>query len=295
MTINLSGTGIWNSALRFRPEQEARDAAATLEELGYTAIWLGDIGGDDLFPRIDALPDATSQLTVATGILNVWMHDVGDVAAKYTELTDKYGERLLFGIGVSHGPVVELFGQGQTYRDPMAKMTAFLDELNATGVVPTEHQLLGALGPKMLELARERTSGACPYLVVPEHTASARTILGAGKWLAPEQGVVLETDPEIARRYARTSLSTYFGLPNYGNNWRRWGFSDEDIAPDGSDRLVDALIAWGDEEAIAARINEHRAAGADHVCIQVFTGEVETHLAPFPIEQWRRLAPVLNG
>jgi probable F420-dependent oxidoreductase len=296
MANDLTGTGIWSSGLRFSEERPAREAAKAAEDLGYTAVWLGDIGiGPDLFPRLDALLDATNHLTVATGILNVWMHEVDDVASKYTELTDTYGERLLLGIGVSHGPVIEQFGRGQTYGDPLAKMGTFLDELAATGAVPREHQVLGALRPKMLQLARERTAGACPYLVTPEQTAEARSILGAGKLLAPELSVVLEPDPERARRQARAGLTPYFGLPNFLNQWRRYGFTEDDIAPGGSDRLIDELVGWGDEEAIAARVEEHRTAGADHVCIQVLTGEVVVQEAPYPIEQWRRLAPLVNS
>lgn len=294
MTITLGGTGIWNAALRFGDEKQSCEAVVTAEELGYTAVWIPDAGGDDLFPRLGALLGATSEIVVATGILNLWMHDVATIAAGYSELAEKHGDRLLLGIGVSHAPLIEQAGVGE-YIKPLAKMNSFLDELDATGAVPEGNRVLAALGPKMLETARERSAGAHPYLVTAEHTATAREALGPGKLLAPEVGVVLESDPDRAREVARAGLGIYFGLPNYVNNWRRYGFSEEEVTPPGSDRLIDALIGWGDEAAVAARVQEHRDAGADHVCIQVLAGEGAGEAAPFPIEQWRRLAAVLNG
>jgi probable F420-dependent oxidoreductase len=171
-------------------------------------------------------------------------------------------------------------------------MREFLDALDAAPEpLPVGDRVLAALGPRMLELARDRAGGAHPYLVTPEHTATAREILGAGRLLAPEQGVVLETDPTRARDIARKNLAAYFGLPNYVNNWRRYGFDDADVTAPGSDRLIDALVAWGDEQAIAERVGQHRQAGADHVCIQVMVDRDD--MAVFPVEQWRRLAPAL--
>ena len=178
------------------------------------------------------------------------------------------------------------------YDKPLARTAAFLDELDAA-VPPLApaNRVLAALGPKMLELARARTAGVHPYLVTPEHTAIARAAVGPDALVAPEQALVLETDPAAARAIARVHLSTYLGLPNYANNWRRLGYTEDDIADGGSDRLVDALVAWGDEAALAARVQEHRDAGADHVCVQVLTEDPRA----LPLAQWRRLAPALTG
>jgi probable F420-dependent oxidoreductase len=230
---------------------------------------------------------------VATRILNIWMHGPSEVAERYQKLTATYPDRLLIGLGASHAPIVDAAEAG--YRRPMAKMVEFLDELDAAAPsVPREARVLAALGPTMLGLAGARASGAHPYLVPAEHTAAAREVLGPDAFLGPELGVVLETDPVKARETARAGMTMYFDLPNYMNNLRRYGFGADDLTAPGSDRLIDALIAWGDEEAIAARVAERRDAGADHVAIQVLTG-AQTAEATFPIEQWRRLAPVLTG
>jgi probable F420-dependent oxidoreductase len=193
------------------------------------------------------------------------------------------------GLGISHRPLVDHVIEQGAYRKPLEVMSTYLDGLD--GAVPplaVEDRMLAALGPKMLELARARTAGTHPYLVTPELTRAARDGIGDGL-VASEQGVVLETDRTTAREIARMHLQTYLGLPNYSNNWKRQGFTDDDIAGGGSDRLVDALVVWGDEVTIAARVQEHRDAGADHVCIQVLTADPRA----FPTEQWRALAPAL--
>jgi probable F420-dependent oxidoreductase len=291
MTPTLNGIGIWNSGLRFGDEKQACQAAAEAEDLGYSAVWMPDIGGDDLFPRLAALLGATNRIVIASGVLNLWMHDAATVSARYTELAAQYPDRLLLGIGVSNASLIDQIGVG-TYQKPVAKMNAYLDGLDAASPpVPIGARVLAALGPKMLATARERSAGAHPYLVGPEHTAVARQALGPDKTLAPEVGVVLESDPAKAREIARLGLATYFGVPSYENNWRRY-FSEQDIAAPGSDKLVDTLVAWGDEETIAAKLQLHCDAGADHVCIQVLTGKPVTE-PDFPAEQWARLAPFL--
>lgn len=290
MTTRLGGTGIWSSALRYGDPAVAADAAAELEELGWSALWVPDIGGD-LFGAVANLLDATSSVTVATGILNLWMHEPDETAATYHSLVAEHGRRFLVGIGVSHAPLIDA-GEPGLYRRPVGKMAEYLDGLDtAEHPLPPEDRVLAALGPKMLELARTRTAGSHPYLVTPEHTAIVRDALGAGGLVAPEQAVVLETDPDRARAAARAHLAGYLMLPNYANNWKRVGFTDDDVADGGSDRLVDALVAWGSDDAIAARVREHRDAGADHVCVQVLTDDL---MSP-PLAQWRRLAPVLVG
>lgn len=287
---SLTGTGVWAAPLRYGDAAAAADAAAELEALGYSAAWLPDVGGD-VFASVENLLHATSSLTVATGILNLWMHEPQEAASQHARLTEAHGRRFLMGIGVSHAPLIDLAEAGR-YTKPLTAMRTFLDGLDASQIpVPVEDRVLAALGPKMLDLAGERTAGTHPYLVTPEHTAVARDALGPGKIVAPEQAVVLESDPEAARTIARTHLAGYLSLPNYTNNWKRFGFTDDDIAAGGSDRLVDAFVAWGGDDAIVDRVQAHRDAGADHVCVQVLTANVWE----LPLAEWRALAPALTS
>jgi probable F420-dependent oxidoreductase len=285
--MDLTGTGVWSSALRYGDRGVADEAAAELEQLGYSAIWVPDVGGD-VFGAVEALLKATSKTVVATGILNLWLHEAEETARRYNEIVGAHGERFLVGIGVSHQPFIDLKGPG-TYAKPLQTTRAYLDALDAEPApVPARARVLAALGPQMLALARDRTRGAHPYLANPDHTRVAREVLGPDALLAPEQPVVLETDAAKARQTARVHLATYLGLPNYVNNLLRLGLTEDDVANGGSDRLVDSIVAWGDEETIAARVRAHRDAGADHVCVQVLTGDVTA----FPRDQWRRLAGV---
>jgi probable F420-dependent oxidoreductase len=234
------------------------------------------------------LLDATRRPVVATGILNVWMHEAGDVATGHAELTAAHPGRFLLGLGVSHAPAVER--SNQQYRKPFSKMVESLDALDAaTPPVPRTEEMLAALGPRMLGLAAQRTLGAHPYFVPPEHTAVARAALGAGPLLATEQMVVLDDSPTSARAIAREHASRYLVLPNYTNNLRKLGFDDDDFAGTGSDRLIDAIVAWGDGDSIVRRVRAHHDAGADHVCVQVLLADP----AAFPRDQWRALASAL--
>ncbi|MBL7494079.1 TIGR03620 family F420-dependent LLM class oxidoreductase [Frankia sp. AgB1.9] len=286
--MKLDGVGIWSMQLRFGDPGAAAAAAAELDELGYRALWIPDMGGP-LFDALEHLLGATRRAVIATGILNLWMHEPADVAAGRAALVEKFGERLLLGIGVSHAPLIDQQEQGR-YRQPLRAMAGFLDALDAAAPpVPVADRVLAALGPKMLELARTRAGGAHPYLVTPEHTAAARAALGAGPLLAPEQTVVLTEDRAAGLPIARKFLAGYLQLPNYANSLRRLGFTDDDVT-EVSDRIVDATIAVGDEAAIAQRVREHQAAGADHVCVQVINADNS-----FPTEAWRRLAPALLG
>ena len=286
--MDLSGVGVWSSQLRYGSPAEIAESAAELEELGFSALWIPDVGG----PVMDAIAHllaSTKQVVIATGILNLWMHEPSDVAAKHAALTAQHGDRFLLGIGVSHAPLVDSKEPGR-YRKPLAATRAFLDDLDAAEKpVPVGDRVLAALGPKMLELAATRARGAHPYLVTPDHTRQAREALGDGPLLLPEQTVLLADDRSAARAIGNDWLRMYLGLPNYANNLLRSGFTDDDLATV-SDRLFDAIIAWGDEDAILTRVNEHRAAGADHVCIQALTADP----AEFPREQWRRLAAALR-
>lgn len=277
--------------LRYGEAGPAAEAATELESLGYSALWIPDVGGD-LFGSLANLLGATSTVTIATGILNVWMHTADDAAAAHARLTAEHGPRYLCGIGISHRPFIDMVNAPGTYTKPVDTMAAYLDGLDAAATpLAVVDRMLAALGPKMLELARTRTAGTHPYLVTPELTAMARAGIGPDGLVASEVGVVLETDPAKAREIARLHLQTYLALPNYANNWKRHGFTDDDIADGGSDRLVDALIGWGDEAAIAARVQQHRDAGADHVCVQVLTSDPRA----LPVDEWRTLAPVLLG
>ena len=287
--MNLSGIGIWSGQLRHGDDTEKREAAAELEELGYTAAWIPDVGGD-VFGALRELLDATTTLVAATGILNLWMHSAQEVGDGFAALEADHAGRTLLGIGVSHHLLIDNTHPGE-YTKPLAKTRAYLEELDATSpTVPADRRVLAALGPKMLELARDRAGGAHPYIVTPEHTAEARAALGDGKLLAPEQHVVLETDATKARDLGRQSLSVYLQLPNYVNNWRRLGFGEDDFADGGSDALIDHIVVWGDEATIVTRVQAHLDAGADHVCVQAYTGSERTD---FPRAEWRALAPAL--
>jgi probable F420-dependent oxidoreductase len=287
--IRPTGTGIWSAGLRYGDPAEAADSTAELEELGYTAVWIPDVGGN-VFEALERLLDSTRSITVATGILNLWFHPAQDVAREHARLVQAYGPRLLLGIGVSHRALIDN-NQAGRYQKPLATMAAYLDGLDAASPpLHRSYRVLAALGPKMLELARDRAAGCHPYNVTPEHTRLAREALGPDALVLPEQAVAATEDPELARQLGRAHLAIYLGLPNYANNIRRLGFGDLDFADGGSDRLVDALVAWGDEATIRARLDEHRAAGADHVCIQVLS-----EAGMFPREEWRRLAPVLTA
>ena len=287
MLINrstLGRVGIWARELRFDPDPSAiADAAAELEEHGWSALWIPDAGGD-IFGAVDVLLDATRSVAIATGILNIWMQDPEEVARESNARWES--GRFVLGLGASHAALVE------QYARPYSAMREYLDALDAaTPPVPDGARLLAALGPKMVALSGDRAAGAHPYLVTAEHTRSAREILGPDAVLAPELGVVLDGDVARGRERAREHVADYLELPNYANSMRRMGFTEDDLRDGGSDRLVDAVVAVGDEEAIRARVEEHLDAGADHVCIQV----VGPMGQPLPRETWRQLAPVLLG
>ncbi|WP_055539713.1 LLM class F420-dependent oxidoreductase, partial [Streptomyces neyagawaensis] len=246
--------GIWSMGLRAEDPArrgELAEAAVELEELGFGAIWLG---GSSAVRHAVPLIEATTRLTVATGIQSIWQYEAGDTAAEYAALETAHPGRFLLGLGVSHAKLAD------QYRRPYSAMVAYLDALDAAGV-PAERRVLAALGPRMLRLSRDRAAGSHPYLVTPEHTAQAREALGEGRLLAPELKVILETDPTRARATARAHLSFYLGLPNYTNTFLRLGFTEDDLTDGGSDRLIDAVYAWGDENRIRSRVDEFHAAG----------------------------------
>lgn len=259
---HLGRIGLWSMELRFGDKAQAAEAAAEFDELGFGALWIPGGIDDAVLGDVDALLAATQYITIATGILNLWKHQPADVAEWFKALPEAHRQRVMIGVGVSHGPII-----GDAWQKPLAATRRFLDGLDQAGM-PASHVCLAALGPKMLALSAERSSGAHPYLVTPEHTASARRLIGPDKLLMPEQGVILESDPDKAREMARQALGIYIKLPNYRNNWLRLGLTQEDI-DSASDRLVDALFAWGGVESIEQRVNAHFNAGADHVCLQL--------------------------
>ena len=286
--MELGRVGVWTRELRTGDEGARRDAAAQLEELGYGALWFPGGHGDDSMDCARIVLDATRRVTVATGITNIWTEPADEVAAKHAELAARYDHRFLLGVGISHRAPMDRIKEGM-YDKPFSAMVAYLDELDAAPEPPPgDERVIAALGPRMLRLSAERAAGTHPYLSVPDHTRDAREAVGPDKHVAPEQGIVLETDPVRARELARGFVERYLTLPNYFRQWLRYGFTEDDLRDGGSDRLVDALIAWGDEETIAARVQEHLDAGADHVCVQFIHD-----LDGLPTEQWRRMAEVL--
>ncbi|RBQ17975.1 LLM class F420-dependent oxidoreductase [Spongiactinospora rosea] len=296
--------GVWTSALGFVPPGQARDVAAELEQLGYGTLWLSEGLVRDPFLDAALALESTSTLTLATGIASIWARRPQVVAGLADGLAEAYPGRFLLGLGTSHKFGVETF-LGTAYGKPYTAMRTYLDDLDGVrdtvksvlpAFAPREDaprapRVLAALGPKMLELARDRSQGAHPYLVTPEHTRTARDVLGPDRLLAVEQAVVLDPDESEARRLAAVHVNAYVGGDVYRGSLRRLGFTDDDFTggPSGgaSDRLVDALVAYGDADDIRRRLDEHFAAGADHVCIQALGDDPRV----IPLAQWRALAP----
>jgi probable F420-dependent oxidoreductase len=276
--MQLKKLGVWTTYNQIG-EEHAGDAARLVEQVGYGTFWLG---GSPRLSAVRPLLEATERLVVATGIVNVWQNDPATLAGEYTELAEDFRGRLLLGIGIGHPEATS------DYSEPLSTMRAFLDGLDsASPPVPREGCCLAALGPKMLDLSAERTCGAIPYFTPVEHTRFARERMGKGALLAPELACVLDTDVERAHARARAYAKLYLGLRNYTSNLLRFGFTEQDIADGGSDRLIDAIIPSGSAEQIAAVVQQHLDAGADHVCLQpVGVGGV-------PREEWTALASTM--
>jgi probable F420-dependent oxidoreductase len=259
MTDEKPNLGRFGSFGRGVTPEQAKD----IEALGYGAVWVGGSPPAEL-EWVEPILEKTTTLQVATGIVNIWTAAAGPVAESYHRIDDAYPGRFLLGIGVGHPEA------NQEFRKPIDALTDYLDKLDEYGV-PKNRRVVAALGPKVLRLSADRAAGPHPYLTTPEHTAQARELLGPDAFIAPEHKVVLTTDAEKARAVGRKALEIYLNLTNYLNSWKRLGFSDEDVAKPGSDRLVDAVVAYGTVDAIAARLKEHLDAGADHVPVQVLT------------------------
>ena len=285
--MELGRIGIWSMHL-WGARARVMEAATELEELGYGALWFPN--GPSMFERARDLLNATRRVVVAPGIASIWTHAAADAAAGHQALTHAHPGRFLLGLGVSHAHLVDREEPGR-YSRPLTRMREYLDSLDAAPTpVPIGERILAALGPRMLELARDRSAGAHPYLGTVEHTRRAREVLGSGPLLAPELAVVLETDRSQARATARQHLTFYLRAPNYTNNWLKLGFTPDDLAGGGSDRLVDEVVAWGSTDAIRERIAQHHEAGADHVCLQVVTPRT----SDLPLDEWRTLAAALS-
>ena len=286
--MDLGPVGIWWSGTWSGADGSPDGSARPMESLGYGALWSSG-GFEDGFPdRFGRLLRATERVAVASGILSIWHATPEQAAEGVRALGPDLSSRFVLGLGASHAPVVELLDT--TYARPYSRMVDYLDGLDRQGPeVGPDRRMLAALGPRMLELAAERTAGVHPYFVPVEHVAQARDQLGPETYLAPELAVVLDPDPVTARATARQYTRGYLGLPNYVNNLRSLGFTPDDVEGAGSDRLVDAVIAWGDVDRIAEQVRQFHDAGADHVCIQV----AADHAGGFPLEAYQALAPAL--
>lgn len=272
----LGKLGVWSFIDGYNAD-EAAEFANQLEQWGYSALWLPEAVGRDPFAIIAYLAAKTKTLVFATGIANIYARDPMTTNTLRKTIAELAPGRFVMGLGVSHAPLVTDI-RGHEYKKPVTTMRNYLEAMEASLYMGPEPSIeapivLGALRENMLKLSAEKAQGAHPYFVTPEHTAIARQALGPDALLCPEQMVMLETDAEIARPIARQHMATYISLPNYCNNLKTLGFDDSDFQDGGSDRLVDAIFAWGDEQLIRDRIQAHWDAGADHVCIQTFKSD----------------------
>jgi len=291
-SVDPGRVGLWTHVLDAMPMAAAQEHVAELGEIGYGAVWIPEAVGRDPMVAASLLLAGSSDIVLATGIASIWARDAMSMSAAHKSITEAFPGRFLLGLGVSHQPAVDYL-RGHAYDKPLSRMRAYLDAMDtslfmAAEPATTPVRLLAALGPKMLDLAATRAQGAHPYFVPVEHTAVAREVMGAGPLLCVEQAVVLETDPTVAREIARRHTSMYLTLPNYTNNLKRFGWTDDDFADGGTDAVTDAIVAWGDIDAIRARVAAHHDAGADHVCVQVLAADDQGVPA-----LWRELAPAL--
>jgi len=280
----LGPIGVWSFELERMTATDEGRIAQEIEALGFKALWIPEsLGSKEIFAHAGILLAATKTLIIASGIANIWARDPVAMSNGARSLQEAYGDRFLCGLGVSHKPTIDA-RLGGGYTRPLAHMRAYLDSMDRSPYVgpnrkdPPAPRVLAALGPQMLRLSGERSLGAHPYFVPVEHTMIAREELGPDPLLAVEQACTLETDPTKAREVARRHTKRYLGLENYTNNLRRLGWGDEDLAAEGSDKLVDAIVAWGDVTAVKARADAHRKNGADHICLQVLGDDLSGQL-----------------
>lgn len=279
--------GLWSMELRGSNKPEIHDATAALDDQGWRALWVAGANGPGLWSDAEGLLSSAPHASVAFGVMSIWSADARDAAEQHRRLTATYGGRMIVGLGVSSPESAA--AAGRDFGTPLLAMTRYLDDLDdGFPTLDAGDRILGALGPRMVALARERAAGIHPFLVTPESNAANREILGPDALIAPHQAVVLETDPAKAREIARRGIGMFIGFPSYEANLRRLGFGDDDLIPGGSDRLIDATVAWGSLDDISRRVHEHWAAGADHVALQVLSAD-----RGLPRAQWHELSALL--
>ena len=290
--VEIGRIGLWTGVLDAHATSKAQEGAQRAEALGFKTLWIPEAVGRDPMVQAANLLAATTTLTIATGIANIYARDPMTMVSGTNCLAEAYPERFLLGLGVSHKHLV-FNVRKHDYSKPLSYMKEYLDGMDAAlfmavGPAQKPSRVLAALGPKMLELSRDRADGAHPYFATPEHTKQASEILGEGKLLCPEQMVVLSTDPGEARSIARKAMAVYMRAPNYLNNLLRLGFGEEDFADGGSDRLVDAIVVWGTVDQIGVRVKAHHDAGATHVCLQALRAD-----SALPLQEWEQLSALL--
>ena len=293
-SLQLGRVGLWAADFDLVPMAAAQEGIAQVEEMGFGTVWVPEAVLREAFASCALLLSATKKMTIATGIANLHARTAQSMQAGWKTLTEAFPDRFLLGIGVSHAPMVQGVHKGN-YDKPYSTMVEYLEAMdNGVFFSPQPstppRRVLAALGPKMLKLAAEKTDGAHPYFTPVEHTAFARETLGKEPLLAPEIAVVLNETPDAGKDIANKFMSTYTKLPNYTNNLKRFGFTEDDITSH-SDRLMDAIVARGSIDVIVSRIKEHLDAGADHVCVQVLTGKPGV----LPMKQWEELAQAVSG
>lgn len=292
VAARIGKVGVWSPHLQWQPARRAQELVRLLEELGYGAVWVGEATGKESIANASVLLAGSDRIVVATGIASIWARDPIAMANAGRTLNEAYPGRFLMGLGVSHPLLTE--PRGRAYRTPLEHMRWYLETMDGAPWAgpPAEPapRVVAALGPKMLEMARDRTEGAHPYFVPVEHTAKARAVLGEGPLLAPEQAVVLDADPAMSRERSRPYLRTYLRLDNYRANLRRLGWEDQHLTDAGSDQLVDALVAGGGVEGAVDRVRAHLEAGADHVAVRVLTEDPKA----FPERELEGLAAAVR-
>lgn len=289
--IDLGTVGIWQGVLDAHPAAVVRDSMAELDEMGWPTMWIPETVSRDPFVAASIMLEATTRMNVATGIASIWARDAMTTANATKTLNEAYDGRFVLGLGASHHTITE-WVRKHDYSKPLTRMREYLERMDASmfrGVEPAKPstRVIAALGPKMLALGGELTDGVHPYFVPVEHTAVAREAVGPDKIVATEQMVVLESDAGRAREIARKHMAIYLGLPNYANNLMRFGYTESEIT-NADDRLVDAIVAWGSVDDVAARVQAHHDAGASHVCVQVLADTIDV-----PMAEWRELAAAL--
>lgn len=281
--------GVWSLQLRGANKAEIHDAAAALDDEGWRALWIAGANGPGLWSDAGGLLSSAPNVTIAFGVMSIWSADARIAAEEHRRLTSTYGKRLIIGLGVSTPQTAAAVGQD--FGTPLKAMNCYLDEIDkGSPPLVAGDRILGALGPRMVGLAGERTAGIHPFLVTPESNVANRQILGPNALIAPHQAVVLETDPTKARAIARQGVGMFIGFPSYQRNLRRLGFGDDDLIPGGSDRLIDATVAWGSLDDINRRVGEHWDSGADHVALHVLSAD-----RGLPTKEWHELSALIPG